>query len=155
VHKNFARDLLKESEGFKQKPYECTSGKWTIGYGYQLESHGFSQIEIAKLHKDGWTQAHAERMLEHEIDLICAAFHRLPWFADLDDVRKAVVIDMTYNLGIDGFLGFRKTIAALREKDWDAAVHEMRHSKWAKQAPKRCATLCSIMKTGTISDGSN
>ena len=43
-----------------------------------------------------------------------AAFHRLPWFAGLDDARKAAVIDMTYNLGIDGFLGFRKTIAALR-----------------------------------------
>lgn len=152
MHKNIALELLKEHEGFRQKPYQCTSGKWTIGYGYNLESHGFSQVEIGTLQKEGWTQSHAERMLQHEIDLICAAFHRLPWFAALDDVRKAVVIDMTYNLGIDGFLGFRKTIAALREQDWDAAVHEMRHSKWAKQVPNRCAKLCNIMRSGTVDD---
>lgn len=97
MHKNIALELLKEHEGFRQKPYQCTSGKWTIGYGYNLESHGFSQVEIGTLQKEGWTQSHAERMLQHEIDLICAAFHRLPWFAALDDVRKAVVIDMTYN----------------------------------------------------------
>lgn len=97
MHKDIAAALLKRHEGYKQKPYLCTARKHAIGYGYQLEAHGFSQAEIEALHKDGWTQAHAERMLQHEIDLICAAFHRLPWFAALDDVRKAVVIDMTYN----------------------------------------------------------
>lgn len=152
MHKKIACDLLKEHEGFRQKPYQCTAGKWTIGYGYQLESHGFSQVDIGNLQKDGWSRDYAERMLEQEIDLICAAFHRLPWFDALDDVRKAVVIDMTYNLGIDGFLWFRKTIAALREHDWDAAVHEMRHSKWAKQVPNRAAKLCKIMKTGVADE---
>lgn len=43
-----AKELLKELEGLYLKPYRCPAGKWTIGYGDNLEANGLTADE-AKL----------------------------------------------------------------------------------------------------------
>ena len=43
-----AKELLKELEGLYLKPYQCPAGKWTIGYGDNLEANGLTADE-AKL----------------------------------------------------------------------------------------------------------
>ena len=43
-----AKELLKELEGLYLNPYKCPAGKWTIGYGDNLEANGFTADE-AKL----------------------------------------------------------------------------------------------------------
>jgi GH24 family phage-related lysozyme (muramidase) len=43
-----AKELLKELEGLYLKPYQCPAGKWTIGYGDNLEANGLT-AEEAKL----------------------------------------------------------------------------------------------------------
>lgn len=43
-----AEELLKELEGLYLKPYQCPAGKWTIGYGDNLEANGLT-AEEAKL----------------------------------------------------------------------------------------------------------
>ena len=42
-------------EGLRLKPYKCTSGALTIGYGRNLDARGI-------------TEAEAEMMLSHDID---------------------------------------------------------------------------------------
>jgi len=34
------RKMLIRHEGLRLRPYKCTSGRWTVGYGHNLESHG-------------------------------------------------------------------------------------------------------------------
>jgi len=41
-----AKELLKELEGLYLDPYQCPAGKWTIGYGDNLEANGLTADEV-------------------------------------------------------------------------------------------------------------
>lgn len=142
--------MLKRHEGYRQKPYQCTAGKWTIGYGTNLEAAGYTDQEIRKLDVIGWSQSEAETKLIWDIRTVVSALEKLPLWAGLDDARRAVLIDMAYNLGIGGLLKFKKLLAAVEQRDWQAAVFEMLNSKWAKELPTRSAELRNVMKAGVI-----
>jgi GH24 family phage-related lysozyme (muramidase) len=47
IHK--ARELLKELEGLYLTPYQCPAGKWTIGYGHNLEANGLTAEEARRV----------------------------------------------------------------------------------------------------------
>lgn len=147
---SIALTMLKRHEGYRQKPYQCTAGKWTIGYGTNLEAAGYSDQEIRKLDVIGWSQSEAETKLIWDIRTIVAALEKLPLWAGLDDARRAVLIDMAYNLGVGGLLKFKRLLAAVEQRDWSGAVFEMLNSKWAKELPTRSAELRNVMKTGVI-----
>jgi len=50
LHK--AIELLKELEGLYLIPYQCPAGKWTIGYGHNLESNGLKAEEAKRVDFD-------------------------------------------------------------------------------------------------------
>ena len=136
------REMIKIHEGLKLTPYECTAGRWTIGYGHNLEAH--NETPPARISKE-----QAERYLDQDIaaaEMRCE--EKLPYFAFLDDVRKAVMIDMCFNLGINGLLGFKKTNAAIMAKQYYTAATEMLDSKWATQVGRRAGRLSKMMIYG-------
>ncbi len=47
-----ARELLKELEGLYLVPYRCPAGKWTIGYGHNLEANGLTVDEAKRVEFD-------------------------------------------------------------------------------------------------------
>ena len=47
-----AEELLKELEGLYLKPYRCPAGKWTIGYGDNLEANGLTAEEVKIINFD-------------------------------------------------------------------------------------------------------
>lgn len=69
------------------------------------------------------------------------------WFTTLDDIRQKVVIDMAFNLGVNGVLSFKNMIQALKEKDYDKAAEEMLDSLWAEQVGNRADRLAKMMRT--------
>lgn len=129
-------EMLKRHEGLKLKPYKCTAGKLTIGYGRNIEDNGISISE-------------AEAMLNNDIqsfrDIL---YHRYKWYAGLSQVRKAVVIDMTFNLGISRFAKFKKTIEFIRQGEFGKASVEMLDSNWANQVGYRATELSKLFKKG-------
>ena len=40
---NEATEQLKQDEGWRLKPYRCTAGKLTIGYGRNIEDKGITK----------------------------------------------------------------------------------------------------------------
>ena len=44
--------LIKKHEGLSLKPYKCTAGKLTIGYGRNIEDKGISQEEAERFLDD-------------------------------------------------------------------------------------------------------
>jgi hypothetical protein len=44
------------------------------------------------------------------------------WYSQAGDVRASVFLDMAYNLGLQGLLGFPHMIAAALAQDWPAAA---------------------------------
>lgn len=129
-------DLLKKHEGLRLKPYRCSAGKLTIGYGRNLDDVGISEEE-------------AEMLLLN--DLLTANIeveNRFLWFQELDEVRKAVVVNMIFNLGIARFSAFKKTISLIEEGSYSEAAQEMLDSRWANQVGSRANELSEMMRTG-------
>jgi len=130
------KQYIVNNEGLRLKPYRCTAGKLTIGIGRNLEDVGISGEEADLLFENDL--AHCEAGLSRN----------LPWFSWLDEVRKAVLIDMCFNLGIKGLLGFKTTLSLIEAKKYTEAAEQMLKSKWAHQVPKRAQRNSRMMTTG-------
>lgn len=129
-------EQLEKHEGFREKPYRCTSGKLTIGIGRNIEDNGITYSE-------------AMHLLSNDICAIGEDIQRwLPWVHDLDDTRQRVVYDMAFNMGINRLLKFRKMLAALKARDYKTASVEMMDSRWARQVKTRAETLSKMMEDG-------
>jgi len=87
-------------------PYRCTAGKLTIGVGRNLDDRGISEEE-------------AFYLLDNDIaDCVTDLQSHLSWFNRLDDVRKAVLVDMCFNLGIGRMMKFENMLAAAKHGEW-------------------------------------
>ncbi|MBD1583485.1 glycoside hydrolase [Pseudoalteromonas sp. S16_S37] len=128
-------EQLKEHEGYRSTPYTCTAGKLTIGYGLNLEA--------------GITEDEAEIILAHRVEgLITRLTQSFPFFMKLNEPRKAVLINMAYQLGFKGLLNFSKTLAHIKACEYESAACEMLNSRWAKQTPNRAEQLAQQMLAG-------
>ena len=127
---------LKRDEGFSLRLYNDSVGKITIGYGRNIQDNGISADE-------------AELMLKNDINIaITSLSHLLPWFAKLDDVRKGVLTNMVFNMGMPRMLSFHKMLTFLEDGNFESASKEMIDSKWATQVGGRAKRLATQMQTG-------
>ena len=126
---------VKDAEGFRSEPYRCTAGYLTIGYGRNLDTVGIDHAE-------------GEMLLSNDIADAIEDAQKLDYFADLDPVRQMVVVDMTFNLGLSRYRGFKRFHAAMALKDYTLAATEMKDSKWYNQVGRRAKKLHAAMKTG-------
>ena len=138
------RELLKQQEGdgLPGKPFEaykCPKGKWTIGWGRNIEAKG---LRI--------TRDQAEALLSVDIADAAAGARRLVAnFDQLNNVRQAVLVSMIFQLGEAGFGRFKKTRRFIEAGDFKNAAVEMLDSPWAKaQTPKRAKQLARMMRDG-------
>ena len=130
--------LLEQQEEFCAKPYRDSRGFLTVGFGTNLDA--------------GITIAQAKAMMQAQLSANEAALMDYPWFAGLDPVRRSVIENMAYNLGVLGVLEFKDMIDAIEAKDYPEAAHQMRASKWRVQVGDRALVLADIMETGVMPD---
>jgi lysozyme len=128
-------DSVKLHEGFRTKAYLDTVGVWTIGYGTNLQVLSIDEALAAR-----WL---AEKLAEARTQA-----ERMPEWASLDGPRQDVVVEMIYNLGVSGFMGFANTRVAMRDGRWEDAARGMLASKWATQVGRRAKRLAEQMRTG-------
>jgi len=133
-------ETLRRHEGVKNTLYKCTSDKWTIGVGRNLEDVGLSEEEIDMLLLND-----IKRTKELMDDYI-------PWYNDLDEVRQEALINFVFNVGIGTAMKFKKAMAALEEQDYETAAYEMMDSNWAKQVGSRAEEVTQMIKTGEYQD---
>ena len=133
---NRLKETLIRHEGLKLKPYKCTAGKLTIGVGRNIE--------------DVWiTKEEALALLENDIERVVGEIgSRFEWFAGLSDARKEVIVNMVFNLGINGFSKFKNTIDFISTGQYAQAAIEMVESKWADQVGNRAKELSRMMLEG-------
>ena len=133
-------ETLRRHEGVKNTLYKCTSDKWTIGVGRNLEDVGLSEEEIDMLLLND-----IKRTKELMDDYI-------PWHNDLDEVRQEALINFVFNVGIGTTMKFKNAMAALEAHDYDTAATEMLDSNWAKQVGSRAEEVTQMIKTGEYQD---
>lgn len=130
---------LRRDEGCVPHVYPDHLGFATIGVGRLVDERrggGLSDDEIDYLLRND--VAKVKRQLDEH----------LPWWRELDAIRQRVLCNMAFQLGINGLLGFRNTLAAVKAHDWERAALGMMSSKWATQTPARAQRLAKMMRTG-------
>ena len=130
-------NLIKKHEGFSKYPYVDTVEKVTIGWGHNLSDRGLSDAML-------------DAILDEDIKIaIRDAITVLPeHFSGLCEARKAVLVNMAFNLGLKRLQSFVFMLAAIKSEDWIRAGNEMLNSLWAQQVGRRADELSLIMKTG-------
>lgn len=135
-HAHLVRQLHRH-EGVMLKPYTDTVGKLTIGIGRNLTDRGISRAE-------------ADILLANDIEGATSDLLRVfPWFADLDSVRQAALVNLCFNLGVIRLLSFEKALRAMAHHQYGLASDEFFDSKWARQVGHRASELCAQIRTGT------
>lgn len=142
--------LLKFEEGWRDKPYLCTEGYPTVGFGFRIGPKGAD----IKLYQFTLPLGAGEAWLKEYLLKMESEMRTLPHLAKaLDAVayypaRWAVLYSMSYQLGFKGLGNFKNTLAAVASGDWDAAAAGMLNSRWAKQTPNRAKRHAEQMRTG-------
>jgi len=130
---------LRRDEGVVPFAYQDHLGYWTIGVGRLID----------KKKGGGLSDAEIDFLLSNDIDRFeKQIIDALPWYSGLDDVRQRVLVNMAFNLGIAGLLGFKNTLAMIERGDYAGAAKGMLASKWATQVGERAKRLATMMETG-------
>jgi lysozyme len=134
---------LKSEEGVEHQAYPdpLTNGPpWTIGVG-----HTGPEVKPGLV----WTDEQIDEALAKDIEKHNRGVLReLPWVTSMNEPRQAVVFGMAFQMGVDGLLGFRNTLAKMQKRDYYGAAHGMRQSKWFKQTSARAERMAKQMETG-------
>lgn len=114
---------------------------WTVGFGF---THGVTL-------DSRMNRITAERRLEQKIlDVDSALSNVLSWYKEASYVTKTILINMAFNLGVKGLLGFRSTLTFISQKNYEQAARNMTQSLWFRQVGKRAVELTERMRTQTI-----
>ena len=132
------KQMTKTFEGCRLKPYKCTAGKLTIGYGRNLDDVGISQAEANYMFERDFAKAEADAKK------ICMEFGINA--EDMIEQRFYVLTDMCFNLGYGGLKKFKGMLTALKNGLYDDAANHMLDSLWAKQVGNRATQLAALMR---------
>lgn len=130
-----AKDQIKIDEGFSGTVYQCSAGANTIGYGRNLDQNPLTRVE-------------AEFLLDNDLKKVAKQAQKFAFYQTLKPERRAVIINMIFNLGITRFNKFNKLINALFREDYEDAAKEMLDSRWANQVGARAVRLSNQMRSG-------
>lgn len=129
-YQEIALELIKEAEGFSAEEYRCTAGKLTIGYGHNVEANPLTEDQKELLNPDGTiTEENASKLLFMMLPKYENGARRLVDFDNLDDVRRALCIDLTYNLGEGGFKDFINTRRFINQGEYVQAAINLKMSR--------------------------
>ncbi len=139
--------------GFSATPQQCPSGKRITGVRRNLDDCPLTPDEIAVVGHDGRTEKitleAASYLLGNDIKRTCAELDRgLPWWRQLDEVRRRVLVNMAFDLGIHRLRGFHTALGWIRQGHYASAAGEMLLSVWAEQVGDRASRLARMMRTG-------
>lgn len=133
-------DQLKRDESTVLHVYQDSKGFWTIGTG----------ILVDERRGGGLLPEENEFILANRIKLKRAELiRRLPWTTGLDDVRFAALLNMAFQMGVDGLLGFSKSLQLISVGMYAKAAVEMLDSKWGRiDSPNRAKRIAKQIETG-------
>jgi lysozyme len=133
-YRDIAKAQIKVDEGVRFKVYRDSLGIETVGVGRNIRDKGLSMQEVDLLLDNDLTDAERDAR---------AIF---PTFDKLSDIRKAVLLNMSFNMGRERLSKFKKLRAAVQDEDWAEAARQMILSTWATQVGARATRLAKQME---------
>ena len=127
---------LQRDEGVRLRAYTDTTGNITIGVGRNLSTTGISLAE-------------AETLLSNDIQRTTIGLEKsLSWFSSLDNVRRGVLLNMAFNIGVEGLLEFKQFLGYIEAGNWQAAANDMLSTAWAREVGDRAMRLATQLTSG-------
>lgn len=132
---NFLQDL-KDHEGYSVEPYKDTNGYLTGGIGHLMTERD------AKAFKYEWSSVKkSEYWRDRFKEDVAAAANDVngmtkDWALKPTKAQMEVLVDMRFNLGLEGLNKFTGFLKALKAGDKDTAADEMIDSKWHRDFVK-------------------
>lgn len=130
---------LRRDEGVVDHAYQDSLGYWTIGVGRLIDKRKGGKL----------TDEEIDYLLMNDVKECVADLDKnLPWWRSLSDARRRVLVNMRFNLGMAGLLGFKNTLKFIETGEYKRAADNMLLSKWAKQVGQRANRLAKMMEVG-------
>ena len=119
------KEMLIRHEGVVCTLYQCSESRWTIGAGRNLQDRGITEEE-------------AMYLLDNDIKRVMSQLDKY-WtvWRSFPEKAQLCCVDMSFQMGIKGFMGFRRTRALMEMGMWLEASEELLDSKYAIQTPNR------------------
>ena len=128
---------IKLHEGCRTKPYKCSEGFLTVGYGRNMDAIPFNKAEI-------------DLMFKYDLERARKGAETIYVYEFLNEARQGVLIEMVFQLGVNGVYKFKNFLSAALQRKWTVAANEMVDSKWHIQTRKRCEMLADIFERGEL-----
>mgnify|MGYP005806697897 CR=1 FL=1 len=143
--------LLADEEGFRPKPYLCSEGFPTVGYGQRIGAKNQPliayQFSLPEVVARRWLAVSVATLINDvsQHPKIEVAFYRC------NLARQTVLISMAYQLGVNGLVGFKNMLTAIKDEHWKAAEAHALDSLWARmQTPSRALRHARVLATGKM-----
>lgn len=138
-------DLIRD-EGIRLRVYRCSNGHPTIGVGHKLTEReiltGLNEISLEQ----------AGHLLHIDIGIAlngCASIFGRDRFDSFTESRQRALVNMCFQLGMQGLANFKRMVAAIMQGDWLTAHREALDSKWArKDSPGRARRVAEMFLEG-------
>ena len=136
---NFAQIItdLKRDEGVVLHAYQDSLGLWTIGIGRLIDQRKGGGI----------SEKEAVMLLTHDLERIMTDLDtRIPWWTHQPEPVQRALVNMAFNLGVPGLMGFKGMLAALQARNYVEAAKAALDSKWAKQVGDRARRVADLIR---------
>lgn len=119
--------------------YQDPLGYWTIGVGHLIDKRKGGQL----------SDRIRQLILEEDVAAKQAELaQRLPWLADDNSPRYWALVNMAFQLGVDGLLEFKHMLESFKDGRYEDAARQALISKWAQQTPARAKRVSEQIRTG-------
>jgi lysozyme len=133
------RNQIKRHEGCVLHAYQDHLGFWTIGYGRLIDER----------RGGGISQAEAEQLLSNDITRVIGSLEqKAPSLHTLPEPVQHALVNMAYQMGVDGLMQFTRMWQALDQGDFARAADEALDSRWAEQTPGRAKEVAGMIRNG-------
>lgn len=138
--KSFLMERIPLFEGFSATRYgdSVTKGCILQGYG-RCVNNMKTPATISKSTANKWLAADLIKC-EKKLDT------HLPWWRNASIVRRAALLDMTYNMGIDKLKTFKQFLRHMQNQNYALASKSLTDSRWAKQVGVRSREIRHAIK---------
>lgn len=140
---------IKAHEGFRDHIYKDSLGKATIGYGFLVAALSPDELKLNGGKVEPISKEVAEKILNLKVaKLQKRVFQCLPWLQSKPQNVQDTLIEMAYQLGLAGLMGFHHTLSCIEAGDYAQAAKNLRASLLYRQTPKRVEGYIKGLKNG-------
>lgn len=135
-----ASDIIKKL-GVSEETATKDGAPWTVGHGF---TNGVN------LHSTMIREMSERKLETYILELDAKLESILGWYKGASFVTKTILINMAFNMGVEGLLGFKNTLRYISERNYVQAAANMRASLWFRQTGTRAVELARRMETQEI-----